>query len=119
TMALPCAGWMLPCRVPRLRLVESLVESRGRLVVCAAVWAALLLLLPTTAHAVKVRVRGSAALEGRVVPYADGVELRARVADDTNRPIGKAHVRLRIEPTPPNLPRATTCGNTEPGAVQR
>ncbi len=95
------------------------LDAARRIRALAAVWGALLLLLPAPAHAVKVRVRGSAALEGRVVPHGEGVELRARVADDTNRPIGKAHVRLRVEPAPPRLAAATACGNTPSTAVQR
>ncbi|MCA9628685.1 MAG: hypothetical protein KC766_13495 [Myxococcales bacterium] len=71
------------------------------------------------AHAVKVRIRGTASLEARLIPTDPGVELRSRLTDDTGRPIGKAHVRLRITPPPRKLPAATVCGNTPLTALHR
>ncbi|MCA9642766.1 MAG: hypothetical protein KC492_18845, partial [Myxococcales bacterium] len=76
-------------------------------------------LAPRPAHAVKVRIRGTASLEARLIPTESGVELRSRLTDDTGRPIGKAHVRLRLSPAQPKLPAATVCGNTPLTALHR
>ncbi|MGE0327285.1 MAG: carboxypeptidase-like regulatory domain-containing protein [Polyangiaceae bacterium] len=67
----------------------------------------------------KVRIRGTASLEARLIPAESGVELRSRLTDDTGRPIGKAHVRLRLDPAPSRLPAATVCGNTPLTALHR
>lgn len=77
------------------------------------------LVAPRPAQAVKVRIRGTASLEARLIPADSAVELRSRLTDDTGRPIGKAHVRLRISPAPARLPAATVCGNTPLTALHR
>lgn len=55
----------------------------------------LLLFTLGSAHAqpVKLRVRGSAVLEGRAVPRDVGMEIHGVLKDDTGRPIGRADVR--------------------------
>lgn len=66
-----------------------------------------LLTLSPSSQGAKVRIQGGARLEARVAPHATRVELRVRLSDDTNRPIGGAEVALRFDPEqspPPTLP---------------
>ncbi len=63
----------------------------------------------------KIRIQGGARLEARVAPHGAGVELRVRLSDDTDRPIGGAEVALRFNPNqspPPTLPAGAVqpCG---------
>jgi hypothetical protein len=88
---------------------------------CSAAFAApaALLALALPAGAVKLRVRGAAALEARAVPAGGNVEVRGLLRDDAGYAIAAAHVRLSIRDrrgtaeVAASLPAAQACGTTQ------
>lgn len=52
------------------------------------------------AHAAKVRVRGKAFLEARLVPTTNGVEVRGLASDDAGAPLGGATVFVGTSAAP-------------------
>ena len=56
----------------------------------------------------KIRIRGRATVEARVVPAALGIEVRGRLADDAGAPIGGAVVYIAVDGA--TLPRVQACG---------
>lgn len=75
-----------------------------------AFWAWLLLFFPEgEASAATIRVRGEASLESRVRVFENHVELRSRLTDDTNRPIGKRRVQIFMAPAQPLKDQVLPC----------
>lgn len=56
----------------------------------------LLVSATSPATATKLRVKGGAVIEARLIAQQDGFELRGTVTDDAGRALGPTHVRLRL-----------------------
>lgn len=98
-----------------MRCLARMVRARAFRVAFAPLGLALALVLssPSVAHADRIRIRGAAALEATAAADESGFELRGNVRDDAGRPLGPAHVRVRLAHATGNtltrLPPATSC----------
>ncbi len=77
-----------------------------------ALLSAAMLVVAPDVDAAKIRVRGRANLEARLVPTTDGVEIRGVASDDAGAPLADATVFMRVRGG--TLPRSMACPPSPP-----